>query len=377
MTRTMSLRFALALAAVVASSSAHAERTGGWQVRSGGSSEHFRFSGRYDQLLKVPHPAEWRENRLYLVSHGERKAYAAATAKAARTLRQDSAFRDRFGKIVPSVEIDHESWLAQSSRSGVSFGMLSSKKEDVAREEMAEAIKMAGHLVGEVDTDRSRFVFESSTGKIAGWYVAPPAPRGVATNFKLVRTIGEGANARAYEVRSDDPKSAHFQVIKVLKPYADRRTPREAPPAMLEALTREAEFLSEAFANDKEFASRFGDIIPKTRMLAPGVIAQEMARGSQFDSLGEKAQEKARENIADLRKIAKRIAPGVIVTGRTKNYLFKEDGSIASLYDIASDGHKAYIKAGLKDRVFAHQAAQQAESKPEPESKSDSKSESK
>lgn len=353
-------RFATGLTVFVllSSSAAQAERQGGWPVRQARTADHFRFSGDYDTLVKVPHPAEWRDGKLFVVDHQDRVHFAEATRHIASKLRGSSAFTERFGSVIPTVKIENGSWIAQGSRSGSSFRDLSESKQERALEEMTAAVEMASEITGtKVDADPSRFSFDHK-GRISGWYAAPPAPAGKAVDFKLVSTIGEGANARAYEVKSSDARLKRFRVLKVLKAYAPRRTPEEAPIDVLAALSTEAEYLAKAFAEDKAFADHFGDIIPKTIAIAPGVIAQEMAEGRRFDSLDTSAQERAREEIKTLREMGKRIAPGVVITGRTQNYLFHKDGRIASFYDIASDGHKAYIKAGLKERVFAHKQAQ-------------------
>ena len=368
---SMTQRFfsGLAITSLLVSASAQADRGTPWSSRQSEASEQFRFSGLDSKVLRVPHPAEWRAGRLVLVSHADRERFAKDSEHAAETLRSDPSFLARFGRIVPKIHVEHGSWMEHSERSGRSFTELSDKSKGEAREEMAKALEMASRLVGSVDPDPSRFVFEYSGGKIKGWYASPPPPHGVTTGYNFKRVLGEGANARAYEVESFSENTKHLRVVKVLKPFAPRRTPVEAPVATLDSLSKEAEFLSHRLAHDPGFVARFGDIIPETRALAPGVIAQEMATGEPFDALSSKAQEHARDEIKDLRAMVKVLAPGVMVTGRTKNYLFTSEGRIASLYDIASDGHRAYEKAGLTDRIYAHKQ------QPGPEFRSDARNE--
>ena len=349
----------LAIAAALAALPAYADRTNGYAVRKSESSESYRFPGAYDRTVEVPHPAEWRNGKLFIVSHEDRARFAESSARMADTLR-DGKFTEIFGKIIPKTKVENGSWLERSDRTGVPLRELSGSNHDRAEKLMHIALEFAPHLLHpDVDRDPAYFRFKSSSGEIASWTPSPPPLSGVETEFSLVKLIGEGANARVYQVRSDDKRSQHLQVIKVLKPYTPRRMPEEAPPRVLDALTREAEYLSDLLRNDKAFVERFGNIIPETRALAPGVIAQELAEGHNFVGLGSEAQAKARVEIKDLRAMLKRLAPGVIVTARTKNYLFHEDGRIASLYDIASDGHKAYTKAGLRERVYAYKSARE------------------
>jgi hypothetical protein len=343
-------------ASVVTAAPAFGQRRSGYQVGGNSVEETFRFPGDYDRVVRVQNPAVWRDGKLYVMSSATRAQFAATSEAMSRKLRHDPSFVSKFGEIVAKATVENDSWVAERTLSGSSLASVREKKQEHAQRAMREVIDAAKAALGtSVSEDPSQFTFDSYTGDIRGWKVTPPRPAGEKTAFELVRPLGEGANARAYEVRSTSAGDSRFRVIKVLKPYAPRRTPEAAEEKTLAALSDEAEYLAKTLQRDAEFDKRFGaDVIPKTISLAPGVIAQEMASGNTFDSLGRDAQERAREEIAALRKIADRVAPGVIVTARTKNYLFKKDGRIASLYDIASDGHKAYRKAGLEQRVWAH-----------------------
>jgi hypothetical protein len=311
----------------------------------------YSVEGSYGGDVFVPHPAEWREGRLYLVPQSLQAEHAAAAAHNAETLRHDDEFVARFGKVVTKIEVKNDTWLVHGDRPGVPLDSLDKKPRKRAREEMEEALKLGQGKLGPLSEDPSLFRFHHD-GRIKSWVAMPPAPRGEKTNFSLVRPIGEGANSRAYEVQSSDDDS--LRVIKVLKPWAPRRFPSTANPKMLARLADEQEFISEALQNDSEFKERFGQIIPKTRSIAPGVIAQEMAKGIPFDQLSSSEKDKAREELEALVKIAKRIAPGVVFSPRTQNYLFHHDGRLKGAYDLISDGHKAYNKRGLSERDFAH-----------------------
>jgi hypothetical protein len=267
-------------------------------------------------------------------------------------LRESAEFSEKFPYAIPETSYDESfGGVEQGIRDGYSLTSLSGRGRERAEKKMKKAIELARRVTGEeVNEDPSNFRF-TFDGDVRGWHSVAPRPKGYYLPVKMVREIGAGANSRAFEVEIAEEKYANFRIAKILRAYSDRRFPSKAPPQVLEALVKRASEVAEGVAKDEAFRARFGEIIPKTMAVAPGVLLQEMAKGATFDQLPLEKQALAANEVKEAVAMAQKLFPKVLFSNRKKNFLYdRETGKISSWYDMIADGKRSYEKARLSER---------------------------
>jgi hypothetical protein len=344
-------RPALALGVLVALMGVEPARAGE-PVRGEVAEAYRQWSGSSSKVWKLYSAGAFRGGKLLVYGRGEREGAARKQAALMTKLRDDSEFRTRFPKVIPTTRYDESlGGVEQSTRDGVLLDRLSGRDRERAEAEMSTAIGMARRITGEaVNEDPANFLL-GYNGELRGWVSLAPRPTGYYLPVQVVRELGSGANSLAYEVEVKQDGYRSLRVAKILRAYSDRRFPSKAPPAELEKLTRKAEEVAEGVGKDEAFRARFGDVIPKTVAAAPGVLLQEMAKGVFYDTLGPRQQERAAAEVKEAVELGKNVFPKVVFSKRKKNFLFdRETGAITSWYDMIADGVRSYQKAGITER---------------------------
>ena len=303
--------------------------------------------------LVIPRLAVWRDDKLFYRSESEIiQALELGVGVAKRLRKGDRRLHD---SVLSIRTAENPSWLLARPLTGDPLSALPSNSAGKAKDAANEMLKLARetavgvHLPAKGDYFRFRW----GTGDVSAWLLPSGLPEGVALPIEKVSQLKGGANSEAYRVKSSDPRYSRFGVLKVLRPYSERREPEVAVGDVMFKLGEVVVKTADKLRADKGFRKVAGDVVPEVMMLQPGVLLQEAGKGVSFDELSHHRQEHARDRIKEIAAAAiKVLGDDLVVSARTRNFLYDKDtGEPSCWYDHLSDGKVTYAKKN-KPRVL-------------------------
>ena len=140
---------------------------------------------------------------------------------------------------------------------------------------------------------------------------------------------------------------------------------KDVDPIKRKALADESAQVQEKLRNNKEFVTRFGDIIPETLTPRPGLLVQKRISGLKFTDLDTRTQMSALTHMEEILVTAEKIVPENKLdafNGSNDNFRFDKSGKVTGWFDATHPEWIVNWKPGTplgqgwskRDRILDH-----------------------